>query len=407
MKRFWYFALFSFLSFNVVTASPYSNLIVFGDSQSDIGNFPESSNLSNPQHIPYNLYVPFSNPVSTFKDPNLPTQSTINATTRQAFSRNWVEMLFGALSLTDAINQNSVLVPWIDVYTYHAPKGASVDYAVAGALSTNNCNNEAFKAFADSDCTEENFYATQALYRNAPENDQLRAQVVIPGTQKQIAFLAQDIKNQKVQVDANTLYIIWTGANDLALSLTNLLNNKNVGEFYRNITKIIPNAIAGPQDSVITQLYALGARNIIIISQPNWGLAPETNKFTGLNKSATARYINAYLLNLLIANYNLALAKNIAMLQKQYPDLSLNYIDTESLLNRVSMYPDSFFLATLGQACETQDDATYQALLAGNPVDCNHYLYWNASHMSNIGQAILSKAIWQSIAREDTPPQSD
>ena len=81
-------------------AQVYSNLIIFGDSQSDIGNMPESSNANSRnasyyQGLPYNLYVPISNPVygdqntpldlpyqKLFNTDALPTQPMINHSIR-------------------------------------------------------------------------------------------------------------------------------------------------------------------------------------------------------------------------------------------------------------------------------------------------------------------------------------
>lgn len=396
-------------------AQSYSNLIVFGDSQSDIGNMPESSNTNLHsagyyEGLPYNLYVPISNPVygdqntpqdlpyqKLFNTDELPTQPMINHSIRAGRSVNWSQYLFAYLKGQGQI-QSPALIPWIKLYdTPTTPKNISVNYAFAGALSNHHCADEIYHPLPDAFCTEAAIFNTQNIYRLRSYDDHLRFAIAIPGVQRQIDLFRNDLNEQSVQVDAHTLYIIWTGANDLTDAFFLLFKGGSLKDFYTALTVTTPDLIAGLNDSAIVELYRLGARNIVVLSQHNLGLTPKASLVTQMSGSFIGRYLNAYAFDLLTIRYNIALAQRIVILQEHYPDLKLQYVDLNHPFNRLSLYPSAPFFAHLGLACQNKDASTYKAIVHGDLVTCTDYLYWNAAHMTYQGNRIVAEQIIDSI----------
>ena len=130
--------------------APFSNVILFGDSQSDSGNYPESiyyandPNSSSMFKIATNLYVPVSNPISAdIFDPLYPNrvlfpvnsshyseftpsepdaicdvtaaQKTVCSSPRQGGSVNWVQYFAFNASRSAAYRlfESIELAPWV------------------------------------------------------------------------------------------------------------------------------------------------------------------------------------------------------------------------------------------------------------------------------------------------------
>ena len=393
-------SLFAAFVFAAPRLPHYSNMIIFGDSQSDIGNFPESSNagLTVPfalNGMPYNLYVPFSNPVDSTANALLPPQPPINKKfARTGRSLNWTQHLFAFLR-KDGRLQSSTLLPWVTLMTQqkHTDAFVSVNYAFGGALSNDDCANEAYTKMPDSSCSAADILKTQNLYRQNSSQFKLRNVISIPGTQRQIGLFAHDLQTGKVKVDHHTIYLVFTGANDLSASFKSLIAGGSAMHFYQTISKTIPNLIAGPNHSIITRLTKLGAKNIVILGMQNLALAPEASVMTRTSESFVGRYLNAYLLNFLILRYNLALAKDIATAQQQYPNLKIHYVNLQFLFNRLSLLPQGPFYQHVGEACQNKNAQTYQSIMEGKLVNCEGYLYWNGAHFTDLGYTIIAYAV--------------
>ena len=104
-----YLFIILFLSFglafsmdNHTSSITKKHYIIFGDSLSDIGNYPEPKNVNHPTLENYNLYVPITNPVAEsfygsegtpskqYLEYAIGTQGSINQKKRNAYSINWV-----------------------------------------------------------------------------------------------------------------------------------------------------------------------------------------------------------------------------------------------------------------------------------------------------------------------------
>lgn len=431
---------------------PISNVFFFGDSQTDIGNVPESMTAYNPtsghdgngtEPFTFNTYVPISNPVDTrnifivpgtgikrpaesnnnrFLYQDLPDQLQIcdnsnpdkSCADRQYRSINWVTYLMYTASKKELINngenKRANLRPWIVQYKETTQDGKastlyqSVDYAWVGALTPDLCS-DMDQNQQERGCGTENgktldksLYQAQQRYRNhqsptdALENNILSKKVFIPGVKKQIQLFKEDLAAGRVKIDKRSLFIVWTGANDVAYHYKkDIIDSNNYGKFYLFLTKTLPDQIAGKHDSVVTQLVKAGAKNIIIVGQYNLGLIPEY-------------YSNATVLpfNFLAKLANSKISENVVERNKEYGGVSIKYVNIQQPINYYLL--NGHFMATVGQRCDSIENKR-SSLLNGDAVSCHRneiqsilsYGWWNDAHLATQMNQVIASTILKAV----------
>jgi phospholipase/lecithinase/hemolysin len=255
-------------------AGPFSSLVVFGDSLSDVGNIAQAPFISTPG--PYYWNGRFSNgPV-------------------------YAETLATGLGLP-ALNRST------------APGGT--DYAYGGAKTTGT-------AFPDSLFVKD-------------IDDQVNA------------YLSSH------NGTANTLYIVFAGANDLLDGQTNM--SVPVGSLQTSMEK----------------LYTGGARQFLVINLPPLGYTPRFN--------ASQSTITTY--NSLSQQYNAALATMVSGLKASHSAIALSQLDVYSLVNDARANPQLYGLTNVSASAApglSPGDTSYDtSQLAPNP---NQYLFWDDLH---------------------------
>ena len=271
----------------------YSNLILFGDSLTDIGNFPESLMLegdTSDSGYFTNAYVSIGNPVDPKKDkilpglrlkfPSIDNDSRVYRTTlpmqlelcssqasgnvchkREFRSINWSEYFLYNGILRKLMASGADFRPWVIQYNESdVTKKQSVNYAMVSALSNDKCANYDLGPLpckVDGLSLENSINQQQANYRNnqsetdASFNIGLREKVIVPALNKQIEMFELDRAGNKpkVVVDDDTLYIIYVEANDLSKSFIDFVDgNISFADFIAIMTVQIPAEIAGSPD---------------------------------------------------------------------------------------------------------------------------------------------------------------
>ena len=428
------YCLFAFAS---QTHATFSNFVVFGDSLSDIGNFPEShfvkiydpsilqqgkiptsNNILNAQ----NIYVPVTNPITlTHKQyalvvPNLVTQkdsmvklnypnlnNTLNYLIgskakiddtisllhtqparyeRKYRSIGWVEYLFRDLFIDNSYYRLSTSNHLFSAN--HTQRGKhnnmallSVDYAWYSALSNHACQDENYGT-TDPDCTMANIIKSEKAYRDkqTPETKSSNAlKVKIPGLLKQIDFFARD--NQTTPfTNKQTKFLIFIGGNDLAHGFNELLQG-NYTQGLENLFGLLP---ASNVQKAITHLTTLGItpKQIYIMSLFNLALTPKD-----------AAYHNKIirLLGLVASESYDTQLKQLAA------QTGTHYIAWDKLIDNLAARAS--FANHEGLAC--QNKKLNLKLSTGYPVgtvarfapgqtpsECGDYLFWNHVHPSSI-----------------------
>lgn len=432
------------------SSTTYSNVIIFGDSQSDIGNMPENETLytsSTQTNIATNVYVPISNPVDTTTDSilsfsdldiefppttnttsfsmTLPSQLSIcdgtgesGCSTRSKRSLNWAQYFLynGTLSDYDLFPSGTDLRPWIIQYEQSATPTIyqSIDYAWDSARSDDTCVD--FDGNSVTCGTAEEIYTTQNDYRTGQSvtdpagNITKRGEVIIPNAQKQVELFAQDVAAGKVKVNDNTLYIVWTGANDLSDGFEQYLaclassGSDCEATWLTDRSTTIPNEIVGSNSSsVVSRLLALNdssiaVKHILVIGQYDLGLTPGVVKLGGV-----------FNFNSWITEFNQSLETDIS---NNFSDNSygatVEYADIQSGVNLAVQSANGGGYITNtenGEECvnPTGNGAStiVPALLSGSAASCTNDVdptpigWWNDSHLGTQFQQLIAYYIAQ------------
>ena len=416
----------------------YSNVIIFGDSQSDIGNGPESLtyhelNVSTGvSKIATALYVPISNPVDRQQDtvlPNLnidfPPSSRIKkfaltlpkalpicthgrCHAKKYRSLNWVEYFMYNAAKDGLIDSPADLRPWVMQYRQHTRASIhhSVDYAFYSAMSNAQCSHVPFP-YAPTACTHahlslnDSIYQQQQKYRtqqsavNHAANAYLRQQIIIPSLQKQIQLFKYDLRHNTVKVNPHTLYIVWTGVNDIGL-VFHRYGKKEISSHVLNdkLNHDIPHLIAGHEpQSIVNQLLRLGAQHILVIGQYNLGFMPGAlaKQHLGLVRHIIIKKATHY-----IRQYNQSLQR---LILKNFNPKKVKYIEIQApIAAQVSF---SGYANTLGSMCNTRMIA--QRIQQGDAISCDDNRHpgigwWNQAHLATQLNQLIAAIVLDNVS---------
>lgn len=184
------------------------------------------------------------------------------------------------------------------------------------------------------------------------------------GVLSQIGFFQADLAG--AAADANALYFLWAGANDL--------------QFHGFTPEVAQSAIQNLSIGVQT-LYGLGARNFLLPGLVDMGLTP-----SGLASG------NSALLHQFSLGYNLGLTGAIDQL-RALPGVHITYFDTlasqHEVLNNASSYGfnnvvDACFSGFVGEPGSTCSDPT-------------GYMYWDRIHPSTAAHQILGQGFLAAV----------
>jgi outer membrane lipase/esterase len=173
---------------------------------------------------------------------------------------------------------------------------------------------------------------------------------------------------------ANTLYFVTAGGNDFLINL-----------------ETDPNVPVNNLKTAVSELYAYGARNIVLTNLPDLGKIPL------INTNPT----NTKVLSALTNVFNFKLEKAMVELRKTRPDLNIVIVDINTLLNRVTANPARYGLTNVTDACVggTFDQPTTPC---ANP---DQYFYWDIEHPTKVvGQIIANFAYGAIVYGQDIIP---
>lgn len=440
---------------------PFSNVIFFGDSLSDIGNGPESLTLSGDDTgsgLFTNTYVPISNPVDPDNDSilsgielkfppmdqssksykaALPPQLQLcqggNCVKRKFLSLNWVEYFVYNAVLLKLIAPGVDLRPWVIQYQEtDVDHHQSVDYAFYSALSGDACGDFDLNPVP---CRfhglplQASVFAKQNIYRNeqsktdALGNRALREQVIIPGLRKQIEMFRRDKNRKRVMVDDNTLYVVFIGANDISRVFFEFVDGKtSLGQFLQALNVTIPREIASKRylRSGVNRLIQLGAKKIRVLGQYNIGTSPEIFSDAGVDALAE-KHVLAAALSVLVSLYNHSLRRFVSEYTDQ-GEVDVEYVDLQSPMEEVmnqfcSLEPDDCapqgYFFTTGERCIS---AVQPLIAAGGAASCFHqdpYItgapigFWNDAHLSTQYYQVIASTLLSQLTggTQDTKAQ--
>ena len=426
-----------------ISPTKFSNVIIFGDSLSDLGDFPDSKTMFGGVSVSgifWNLYVPIGNPVNPAKDRilpglhlrfppinggtdlfkvTLPRQQELcanengqsNCVERQYRSINWTEYLVYNGVLRGLFAPRADLRPWIKQYEEPSPSiRQSVNYAYGGALSNGDCTNcdqDQVSCTVGSLSLQESVFQRQSEYRNLQTTDDpnaniaLRSKVIVPALRKQIEMFTEDLKSGRVQVNKDTLYIVFSGSNDIGSAFEDFVDNQiSFADFLEALSFTIPREIAGRDkfDSAVNLLRSpiIGAKHILVLGQYNLGLTPELISDANVD-GLLPRHAVAAAFNQLFNLYNGALQRRISDFRSD----TVQYVDIQTPIGNAA---ESFFVGfrrgyffTIGDQCV---EATSSIIQQGEAASCFTRKdvpipigFWNDAHLSTQYYQLLAAAV--------------
>jgi phospholipase/lecithinase/hemolysin len=192
----------------------------------------------------------------------------------------------------------------------------------------------------------------------------------VPGVVAQVESYRTALANSGRQAEAQTLFVIWGGANDYLLGLTE-----------------DPVEPTGNLRAAIEQLYDAGARRFLVPNLPDLSVAPIVNRDPALRA--------------LSEQHNRLLERALTELDQTLPDATLTRLDVEALFNTWLADPAAYGF-TSGSApgsaagCLLPPFRCLPVNAAGTP------FFWDEQHPSTEVHVRIAQAALRAL--EDTDP---
>lgn len=376
------------------SALAYSNVLFLGDSLSDIGNFPQATNIYEPSYddLAQHAFIPVTNPVSTaqgkmltidgetfsYPIPDNPSylqaMPPLEGHARHYRSINWSQF-FNAELFQDqgSVIPSMQIAKGVDAYG----KNKSVNYAWWGTVTGEGCYDQNYHLI-QTHCNVSELEAKR--YSSNIDN------ILIPGLLSQVTILQNDINQHHIYHDNDTLYVLFAGGNGLYQAQTNIETGSLKKIWYG--VKLLHGAGAHDISKAISQLRKAPSfgKHFLVINLHNLSLTPRVVNDNTLGLF-TSLFSNAY---------NKQLNNAISSLKKTNPDLDIQEFDNYHFFEKLSK--SDFFKDSLGKQCDGHDSHSPYYQSEASPDNCmidkNHgYLYWNNSHPSGLTHALLARAV--------------
>jgi phospholipase/lecithinase/hemolysin len=175
--------------------------------------------------------------------------------------------------------------------------------------------------------------------------------------------------------DPAALYTLWAGGNDLLRALAT--GNPAIG--FGTAMAAAAN-VAG----TVSDLAALGARNLLVVDVPDLGVTP-TARALGPAAASDA--------TLLSEIFDTDLKTDLQEVAATTPNLALHLLDTFGPMDDIVNNPATYGFTDVTDACWTGDTYGYAdpgSLCAPTAAGQNDYLFWDSMHPTAHGQALIA-----------------
>jgi phospholipase/lecithinase/hemolysin len=184
---------------------------------------------------------------------------------------------------------------------------------------------------------------------------------------------------------AQTLFVIWIGGTDIQ----DALNALSVDPSGATSTVILEDALAAIRTNIET-LYGAGAREFLIVSVPDLGKTPLV-RYLGTHENP----LIPLLASLVTGEFDLGLEAGTAPFAGLPGMKYFQFFDVNAVLDEVIASPGSFGLTDVVDSC-TVPFVIAHAICT----DPGSYLFWDGTHPTSAGHAIVAKAVLSLL-----PPQ--
>ncbi|MDF5706736.1 MAG: SGNH/GDSL hydrolase family protein [Nostoc sp. S4] len=202
----------------------------------------------------------------------------------------------------------------------------------------------------------------------------------LPGLQQQI----NNFTSANQFVDPNSLYIVWAGTNDY------------LDYFFGgspNPTQTVSNLI-----DAVKALAAVGAKDIMVVNQPNLGNFPVTD----------GSYHTSSILNTYSSVHNSQLKTNLNFLSQQLSsDTNIISLDIDSLYNRIIAAPKEFGFTNVTDSCIGKLSVV-PINIPEQPVACtpDEFLFWDQIHPTTTTHKLIAELAFSVLKSASVPEPS-
>ncbi|MDZ8262146.1 SGNH/GDSL hydrolase family protein [Nostoc sp. ChiQUE01b] len=202
----------------------------------------------------------------------------------------------------------------------------------------------------------------------------------LPGLQQQI----NSFTSTNQFADPNSLYIVWAGTNDY------------LDYFFGgspNPTQTVTNLI-----DAVKALAAVGAKDIMVVNQPNLGNFPVTG-----SSDQTSSILNTY-----SSVHNSQLKANLKFLSQQLSsDINIIFLDVDSLYNRIIAAPEEFGFTNVTDSC-IGELSVVPINIPEQPVACtpDEFLFWDQIHPTTTTHKFIAELAFSVLKPASVPEPS-
>jgi len=198
------------------------------------------------------------------------------------------------------------------------------------------------------------------------------------------------VPSMVVQVEQYLASVGYVASSQTLFALDLVTVGSNIADAL-TLAQTNPNAPAQVVTAAVTdavgmmqRLYSSGARHIVVINSTNVGRTPQVQSL-GAAAVAGATQMSA--------QFNGALAQQIAVLKATSPGLNVYQVDVYAVSEQAAANPASLGLTNGTQACFT---TTPSPSVCANP---SGYFYWDGFHGTAAANSILSQRAIAAIGR--------
>lgn len=204
----------------------------------------------------------------------------------------------------------------------------------------------------------------------------------------------QFLVDQAGTADADALYTVWFGGNDIRDALvaylvayeTTLIGGGTMEQAQAAGQAAAEAAIFASISAYMGNLYTLalsGATDFLILNAPNAGVAPA---ITALGPDATSL---AWLLSI---GFNSALDTALDNFEATLPWVQVDRLDAFNFITAIVFNPDAYGLSNTTEPCITPE--VMKGAICDDP---GEYLFWDGLHPTRVGHELVAEYVMDAM----------
>ncbi|MED6146217.1 hypothetical protein PIB30_032594 [Stylosanthes scabra] len=200
-------------------------------------------------------------------------------------------------------------------------------------------------------------------------------------------------ENRTERIISKSIYIVCLGSDDIANTYIPFRRSEYDIPSYTDL-------MASQAFNFLKELYGVGGRRIGVVSMPIIGCVPsQRTTGGGIRRACSDSENEAAIL------FNKKLLSQTKLLNKQFPDARIVYLDIYNILDQMIQNPAKYDFEVVDRGC--CGTGTIEASLSCNSLSINtctdesNYIFWDAYHPTEKAYKIItSMAVWVRLVAE-------